>query len=223
MRGSLGRHQKEFLLRALLLAACLLLTQEAAFAQAKRSNTASCEQPSGDAELPPATDHSKLAGGYDITFVSDGPELAGHHVSGVLWLWRSSPADSSSRTGKRALASDTLQHPFYGATDIDLWHLKTQNPHTEAELKALIDPVYPPILVGVRGGLPTNRVWKEISLWIDAVLNRRDGGLGLDGAGFVLDLSELGPTGFRGHWGPAGIVQTDNGWFCATRLKSAQQ
>ena len=207
-------------MRVLLCAAFLLLTPKSV-GKSQVGRTAKCESPPADAQLSPVTDHSKLEGGYDITFVSEGPMFAGHRVSGVLWLWRSSPADSSPSTGKRALASDTIQHPYYGATDLDLWEFTRQGSGTEAALKARIDPVYPEVLVGVRGGLPTNKVWKEVSLWIDSIGNRRDGGLGLDGAGFVLYLAEVGRTGFRGRWGPAGIVLTDKGYFCATRSTSA--
>jgi hypothetical protein len=115
-------------LRNLLSLGFLLLARDLAFGQSQVGHSSGCPPPPGEAQLPPATDHSNHAGGYDITFISEGPELAGRGVSGVLWLWRSSAADSSPSTGKRALASDTARHPYYGATDLDLWHLKRQAP-----------------------------------------------------------------------------------------------
>jgi hypothetical protein len=204
-------------LRSLFCLGFLLAVRDLAYGQSRVGHSLGCAPPPAEAQLPPTTDHSNLAGGYDITLISEGPEFAGRRVSGVLWLWRSSPADSSPSTGKRALASDSARHPYYGATDLDLWHLKRQGPATEAALKAQTDPVYPEVLVGISGGPPADTVWKGVSLWIESVGNRRDGGLGLDGAGFVLQLSELRDTGFSGHWGPAGIVQTEEGYFCATR------
>jgi hypothetical protein len=47
--------------------------------------------------------------------------------------------------------------------------------------------------------------------------NVRDGTMGLDGAGFVLDVLQMGSDGFAGRWGPAGIIGTEEGYFCASR------
>lgn len=186
--------------------------------------SSACTRPAAGASLAPASDHSRLAGGYQLTLVSEGPEHAGRRVAGGLWLWRGSAADSSPRTRKRVAPDDTVSHPYYGATNLDLWDLKRKGPANEAVLKSGIDPVYPQVLVEVlRGPAPSNAVWKSITLWIGSAANARDGSQGLDGAGFALDVVAIGPSGFRGHWGPAGIVRTEKGYFCAVRHRTARR
>jgi hypothetical protein len=181
-----------------------------------------CSAPSAGASLAPTSDHSGLDGRYQLTVISEGPDLAGRRVAGVLWLWPSSAADSSPRTRKGVAPGDTIVHPYYGASDLDLWSLKRKGPSGEAELRSRIDPVYPEILVTVRGGpSQSNTVWKSITMWIGSVTNARDGSLGLDGAGFALHILEITSTGFKGRWGPAGIVQTEEGYFCAIRTPNA--
>ena len=184
---------------------------------------APCRAPAADAKLPAGSEHAGLAGRYELTIVSQGPQLAGRRVVGALWLWRSSATDSSPQTGKRVAPGDTVGHPYFGATNLNLWDLTTTPLQDEATLRARLDPVYPQVLLRVRGWPPgVYTTWKELTLWIESIGNRRDGTLGLDGAGFVLDAVRLRPDGFDGWWGPAGIVGSDTGYFCATRLVLSQ-
>ena len=177
-----------------------------------------CSAPSAGASLAPTSGHAGLDGRYQFTVISEGPNLAGRRVTGVLWLWPSSAADSSPRTRKGVAPDDTLKNPYYGASDLDLWSLTRKGPSAEAELRSRIDPVYPEILVRVRGGpSQSNTAWKSLTMWIESVVNARDGSLGLDGAGFALEILVISSSGFKGRWGPAGIVQTEAGYFCATR------
>jgi hypothetical protein len=179
-------------------------------------------QPVG-AKIAPASGHTGLEGSYDLTVVSQGPQLAGKHTVGTLWLWRSSAADSSPRTGKLAAPGDTVSHPYFGATNLDLWELTTRRLEDEATARARVDPIYPQVLFSVRGWPPgEDPAWKELTIWIESIGNVRDGSMGLDGAGFVLDVVRLRNDSFDGRWGPAGIVQTDTGYFCATRRPGRQ-
>jgi hypothetical protein len=180
---------------------------------------ARCEAPPADTKLPAAAEHVGLAGRYELTIVSQGPQLAGRRVVGVLWLWRGSAADSSLQSGKRVAPEDTVSHPYFGATNLNLRDLTATPPADEASTRAAIDPVYPQVLMEVRGWPPgIYTTWKELTLWIESIANRRDGTLGLDGAGFVLDAVRLRADGFDGRWGPAGIIGSDTGYFCATRI-----
>jgi hypothetical protein len=184
----------------------------------RRDRVAPCDAQPVEAKLPPASEHAGLAGRYQLTIVSQGPQLAGRRVVGVLWLWRSSAADSSSETGKHVAPGDTVNHPYFGATNLGLWDLTAAPLQDEATVRARVDPVYPQVLFAVRGWPPGEYTkWKELTIWIESIGNRRDGTMGLDGAGFVLDVVRLRPNGFDGRWGPAGIVGTDTGYFCATR------
>jgi hypothetical protein len=184
---------------------------------------APCEATAADAKLPAGSEHTGLAGRYELTIVSQGPQLAGRRIVGALWLWRSSATDSSRQTGKHVAPGDTVRHPYFGATNLNLWDLTATALQDEAAIRGRIDPVYPQVLLRVRGwpsGVYTT--WKELTLWIESIGNRRDGTLGLDGAGFALDAVRLRPDGFDGRWGPAGIVSSDTGYFCATRVERSQ-
>jgi len=157
----------------------------------------------------------QLAGGYRLQVVSEGPEHTGRAVRGVLWLWPTSSRDSSVRTGRRAVAGDTARHPLFGATDLRLWDVTRRGPSDERRLRARTDPVYPQVMamdgVGFRS--------EEASLWVESVANMRDGSVMLDGAGYLLLVTAHDSAGFRGRWGPAGIVRTESGYFCARRLR----
>ena len=184
---------------------------------------APCDAQPGEAKIAPTSGHTGLEGSYELTVVSQGPQLAGKHAVGRLWLWQSSPADSSPKTGKHAAPGDTVGHPYFGATTLDFWELTTRRQEDEAAARARVDPIYPQVLFSVRGWPPGEyTTWKELTIWIESIGNLRDGSMGLDGAGFVLDVVRLREDGFDGRWGPAGIVQTDTGYFCATRRKGRQ-
>ena len=213
--------------RPMLVYLCALGIAGPSFESSQRSSDKgtvekACSAPASEASLEPTSGHSGLGGRYQLTVISEGPNLAGRRVVGVLWLWPSSAADSSPRTRKGVAPGDTIVHPYYGASDLDLWSLKRKGPSGQGELRSRIDPVYPEILVRVRGGpSQSNTVWKSLTMWIESVGNARDGSLGLDGAGFAFDILEITSSGFKGRWGPAGIVQTEKGYFCATRTPIA--
>jgi hypothetical protein len=140
-------------------------------------------------------------------------------VTGTLWLWRSTSLDSSLKTGKRVAAGDTSHDPLYGATDVQMSTLTRSGESDEAALRQRTDPVYPEILVTQFGGISRGKEWSEVQMWIGSLANARDGSDGLDGAGYSLYITEKDSTGFRGRWGRAGIVMTDTGYYCATRIR----
>jgi hypothetical protein len=179
-----------------------------------------CQAIPAEARLPPGGSHVGLAGRYDLSVISEGPNLAGRRALGTLWLWPSASTDSSPKAGKHVPPNDTVEHPYFGATDLNLWDMTRSGASDEKSLRTRTDPVYPQVLVEVRGW-PTGTYskWKEVSLWIESVANVRDGTVGLDGAGFILDAAQIDSGGFAGRWGPAGIVGTEKGYFCASRSR----
>jgi hypothetical protein len=138
-------------------------------------------------------------------------------VSGVLWLWPTTASDSSAARGVRAVG-DLRYTPYYGNTNVEVGAFTVRAEATGAELRRETDPVYPPILVTARRGVYEGKRWAEITLWNGSVANARDGTIVTDGAGYVFLVTERSANGFAGRWGPAGIVATDSGYFCATRL-----
>jgi len=51
---------------------------------------APCDAQPGEAKIAPTSGHTGLEGSYELTVVSQGPQLAGKHAVGRLWLWQSS-------------------------------------------------------------------------------------------------------------------------------------
>lgn len=178
-----------------------------------------CAPSTQSTSLPGSPDPHGLAGHWRVAAIAQGPLHPGKRTTGELWLWRSLASDSSRRTGVRAVARDTLTRPLYGATTLRLWDVTAVPSPGEVAVRDTVDPVYPPVLVTVhRGILSEGTPWTNIALWVESVVNRRDGVLVLDGAGFVLFLTDVDSNRFLGAWGPAGIVVADTGYFCATRV-----
>jgi hypothetical protein len=87
------------------------------------------------------------------------------------------------------------------------------------DLRAGIDPIYPPVLLLARlsnDTTPPSRYWTV--LLIETVGNRRDGVGVLDGAGIGLCIKDANESGFTGTFEPWGIVVDDRGHYCAERV-----
>jgi len=163
----------------------------------------------------PASFHDSLrAGGYTLTLVATEGTKRGERVSGQLWLWRTSPRDSSTRTGKVAVKVDTAAAPFYGATDLQFAVVAAPvySDGSEAEpAPDSRDPVYPGVLV--LAGNPHDSMAALATLLISTVSNRRDGVWTLDGAGIALRIRSSGGQ-LKGDWKEWGIVYNGRGYFC---------
>jgi hypothetical protein len=153
-----------------ILASALGATQPFLPGHLKHAPRSPCAPPARGAKLPPRGSHTGLAGRYDLTVVSEGPQLVGRRIAGTLWLWQSSSLDSSPKTGKHVAPRDTVSHPYYGATDLNLWDLTRKDSAVAESLRARIDPVYPQIMIQVRGWPPADySQWKEFTLWVESV------------------------------------------------------
>ena len=124
--------------------------------------------------------------------------------------------DSSAQRHIAAAPGDTAIHPLYGVIVPDT------GTFTRARVERLrsgIDQIYPPVLLLARlspdARIPP-REWTVLLL--DTVANRRDNVTILDGAGLGMWIREATPNGFRGDFGPWGIVQEDRGHYCAQRV-----
>jgi hypothetical protein len=158
---------------------------------------------------------------YRLVFVKrDSVRTAARTLTGYLYLWRTSPRDSNAK-GQKPPASDAARSFYFGTTDLNLeaadadftgfWR-KVHNPK-----RSDLDPIHPPILGIVHRGSDVNKPWLLFWLAIGTLMNRRDGGGGLDGMGVVLDVKRIDSRGFAGIWDRGGIVQTGRGYFCAYR------
>jgi hypothetical protein len=95
----------------------------------------------------------------------------------------------------------------------------TFSPARIAELRARIDPIYPPVLLiamAIKNPPMAERFWTV--LVIGTVSNRRDGAMITDGAGVGMWIREADAGGFRGTFDPWGIVVDDEGHYCAQRV-----
>jgi hypothetical protein len=157
------------------------------------------------------------AGEYTLTlFATDGPKK-GRQVSGQLWLWHTSATDSSPRTGKRAVDTDTVRMPFYGATRLNfeavgapVFRPGSSDPTPAADSR---DPVYPGVVV-FAGNEPGDSVPASATLVIGSLSNMRDGLEGLDGAGIGLWVRSADNHKLVGDWSEWGIVRGGRGYFC---------
>ena len=90
-----------------MLATILLLS---AITQAPHIHAPPCARSAGSE--PAATNKALANGEYALTLVATEGPKKGHRVTGHLWLWRTSARDSSGRTGKRAVDTDTARTPL---------------------------------------------------------------------------------------------------------------
>jgi hypothetical protein len=98
----------------------------------------------------------------------------------------------------------------------------TVQDHTidEAAVRAAVDPVYPPVLVHSLASRTHDGQRKRSLFMLFGVQgNRRDGVGVLDGGGEVLWIDSADSDAFRGTFGPGGMVASDTGYFCATRVR----
>jgi hypothetical protein len=161
---------------------------------------------------------------YRLVLVkTDSVRLPNGRFEGALYLWRTSPSDSS-RDGRRPGRIDSLFSVYFGTTDVDLdateayahyygdfWRT-THNPK-----RADVDPIRPPILGHVFRGVYNGQPGQIFALAIGSVGNNRATGGGLDGMGIGLFVKRITRQGFFGTWGPYGIIKTGSGYFCAFR------
>jgi hypothetical protein len=200
------------------IAVALALTSVACVRIVHRPDaTPSCPPAPPLREEPQLANPYGLAGGYRLTLVSESLNSRGQRVSGVLWLWPSSAADSSVARGVRAVGDPAVM-PYYGNTNINVDSFKASPETSQAYVRQHTDPVYPPVLVTFMRGEYEGKPRAELTLWYGSLANARDGRIGLDGAGYDFHVTEQSERGFSGRWGPAGIVATDTGYFCARRI-----
>jgi len=163
-----------------------------------------------------------LEGQYRLVLVkTDSVRLPTGVFSGRLFLWTTSPKDSS-RNGRKPHPTLDAYNRYFGTTNVDLdaaeayahyggdfWHFKS-NPKRED-----VDPIRPPILGFVLKGVNNGTSWQIFWLAVGTLANSRDTGPGLDGMGIGLDVKRINSEGLFGTWGPFGIVKTGRGYFCA--------
>ena len=206
-------------MRLQLLAPVLFAAVGCAGGLARGSDgAAACRPPSSTDARHLRISADGAPGRYAFTVHSLGPEHRDQSVTGILQLWATSSADSSPSTGKRAAAGDTVRIPLFGATNLDLYRFRVGEPSDEASLRERTDPVFPQVMATTTGGVIDGQAWSTFTFWVGSVVNRRDGVMALDGAGHHFTIFERDATGFRGTFGPAGIVQTESGYFCARRI-----
>jgi len=220
-----SNHQLQTCLAFILLFVAAAFASGCVFAPAQNPAThaASCTRPDSTT-IPPTLNLVTLAGEYRVTWVT---QWEFNSVPGTtqkrLWLWPTSPDDSSREKQRRAVAS-RIPTPLYGVLlpDTGRW-----TDSTIFSLRQTIDPVYPPILMNVLPFDVTRRnpvaMRQTPVLLYETMGNSRDGTSGLDGAGDGLVIREVGPNGFRGIFAPWGIVRRDSGYFCATRVRAPGQ
>jgi hypothetical protein len=148
-----------------------------------------------------------LAGEYRLTRVVPRKMHPGDVVTSRLWLWPTSARDTTSQPVFRRIDHDTLKFPLYGTIQ------PLDKRDREDDLRASIDPIFPPILIVASKGVP--------EMLYGTANNRRDGGLALDGGGSSYSITSLDPNGFRGRFNAYGIIVEPEGHYCAVRVRSA--
>jgi hypothetical protein len=185
----------------------------AAASAAGQGTTRTCTRaPATASRIIPARE---LAGGWEWTLVSQRAET--RTVTGVLWLWPASSRDSSPARRVRARAGDTTHVRLFGATDIVIHEMRRRGPTDESSLRARTDPVFPDLLVTQSAKANQASFLAQPALWYRSEANDRERGPGLDGSGHLFRVTHADASGFRGHFGPAGLAVTDTGYFCARR------
>ena len=158
------------------------------------------------------------AGNYRLTLVATEGPKKGARTAGQLALWRTTAEDRSS-SGERAVQTDTLRQPLYGAVQLAFDSVAAPvGPETaEAPDPSSRDPVHPGVLVFVDRP-PSDSTRAAIVLTIATVSNRRDGVEVLDGTGIGLWVDRGDETGFTGRWKEWGLLKGGRGYFCARRV-----
>ena len=147
-----------------------------------------------------------LAGVYDLDWMSSSGLVRRER----LWLWPTLSTDSTLTLPRiRPNPNDTLRYPLWGTMTPRSTELSAED-----SLRRVTDPVSPPVLLMapfVRGDPPT--------LLVGTVTTRRPNVMAFDGAGVGLWLSRADGRGLAGDYRPYGIVVTDSGFACASRVK----
>jgi hypothetical protein len=158
-----------------------------------------------------------LAGEYRIEWVSEmAPQPRTDRLR--LFLWKSSMRDSSIREKTGTAPGDTITDPLYGVMVRDSGSFTTKR---ISELRAAVDPIYPPVLLYVeltkKAPLPDR--YSSAALLVGTVGNRRDGVMAEDGGGVGMWVRQADANGFRGAFEPWGRAVTDKGHYCAERVQ----
>jgi hypothetical protein len=168
-----------------------------------------------ESRLTASWDPRTLAGEYRVRWVSDTAATPKTQAF-RLFLWPTSMRDASSATHRGPAPRDTVAHAAYGLMVPDSGNFTKQRIE---EMRAGIDPVYPPVLLLARisnDQTPPVRYWTV--LLIETVGNRRDGIDVLDGAGIGMWIRDANESGFTGTFQPWGLVIDDRGHYCAQRV-----
>ena len=161
------------------------------------------------------------AGDYLLTMVATAGSRRGASVRGRLRLRPTSSADRSPRTGEGPAKPDTLHHPLYGGTDVDLSAVGAPigvgRDNSEEPQPGSLDPIYPGVLAFLWNYEFPDRL-RQTSLLVATLSNSRAQGLGIDGAGIALAVRRIDDPDFAGTWDRWGLVSDGAGYFCATRV-----
>ena len=126
-----------------------------------------------------------------------------------LWLWRTAPTDSAhTAPSVRPALGDTIIYPLYGTTT-----QATVSSAAGDSLRALTDPLDPPVLLDLRGDGTRPR------LLLYTVASRRPGVITLDGGGVAATLTHVGLQTLFGEYRAYGILHIRPGFLCARRLQ----
>jgi hypothetical protein len=150
-----------------------------------------------------------LAGAYDIEWRPD--PLSEKRFRGErLWLWHTSPFDSSlGKPTIRPPPDDTIHHVLWGVIGSGATPLTAED-----SLRRASDPIAPPVLL-----LGPYRPGEPGTLLVGTIETRRPNVISLDGAGVGIWLSRADSNGFAGRYRPWGLLLTDSGYFCAKRIR----
>src|SRR5437016_2477311 len=89
------------------------------------------------------------SGNYELNLIATEGPKKGARATGYLSLWPTAVDDQSPATGQRAVQTDTLRQPLYGAVQLDFDRVAAPvvsgQPHTPDPTSR--DPVYPGVLV----------------------------------------------------------------------------
>ena len=192
----------------------VLLLTVAGATVARAQPSGRCGPVVGDS-FPTALNIRSLAGLYELEWhPAPGPWRRDvRHER--LWLWRTSPSDSSiTSPGVRPAPNDTLRYPLFGAIAA-----RNSTLGTGDALRRSTDPIIPPVLLFVGRPIdPSHRTRPWLVLFVETGETREPGIEHLDGSGIGVHLDHLWPEGFAGSYGPWGIVGTDSGYVCARRV-----
>jgi hypothetical protein len=165
--------------------------------------------------LPTTFSPRSLAGFYDVQWHPAKNGSQRQHRRERLWLWPTSPSDSSrGSTPIRPAPDDTLTYPLFGT-------FVAANASVAAgdTLRLTVDPISPPVMLVA--GWPrdtTHKTWPALVLLVGTIANREPNLIAMDGLGVGVQVRSLGTNGFEGIYDRWGIAVTDSGYFCAQRV-----